>query len=65
MFVIRAVTQVIDGMQLTEAHHRPKIETALDTYTPDPVPVHLVYPERKYMSSAVSATLDFLQEKLG
>lgn len=42
-----------------------EIETALDDYMPDPVPVDLVYPERKYMSSAVSATLDFLQEKLG
>ncbi|WP_411358072.1 LysR family transcriptional regulator [Pseudidiomarina salilacus] len=41
-----------------------EIETVLEGFMPQPVPVQLVYPERKYMSAAVSAALDFLQEKL-
>ncbi|RUO55393.1 LysR family transcriptional regulator [Pseudidiomarina homiensis] len=50
---------------LNELIESGEIETALEDFMPQPVPVHLVYPERKYMSAAVSAALDFLQEKLG
>ncbi|WKE65769.1 LysR family transcriptional regulator [Gallaecimonas kandeliae] len=41
------------------------LETALEAFMPPPQPMHLVYPERKHLSSAVRATLDYLQETLG
>ncbi|RUO62077.1 LysR family transcriptional regulator [Pseudidiomarina insulisalsae] len=53
------------GYSMEELIENGEIETALEDFMPQPVPVHLVYPERKYTSAAVSAILDFLQEKLG
>ncbi|MDN7124009.1 LysR family transcriptional regulator [Pseudidiomarina terrestris] len=41
-----------------------QIETALDDFMPQPVPVHLLYPERKYTTAAVTVVLDYLQQQL-
>lgn len=49
---------------LSEMITTGEIETALDEFMPQPVPVHLLYPERKYTTAAVTVVLDYLQHQL-
>ncbi len=37
-----------------------KLQTVLDDYQPDPVPIHAVYPERKNLSATVRVFIDYL-----
>ncbi|AWL12080.1 HTH-type transcriptional activator AaeR [Saliniradius amylolyticus] len=42
-----------------------ELETALPDYMPQPVPMYLVYPERRYKGAGIQACLDHLEKHLG
>ncbi|EKE77424.1 LysR family transcriptional regulator [Gallaecimonas xiamenensis] len=49
---------------LAEELAQGQLETVLEDFMPQPYPVNLVYAERRHLSTAIKATLDFLQDKL-